>query len=147
MRYGCKTNNKINAVVVCSKTNVVAGKTNAAAVNTTTGAHLDAAKTALRQYMRAGGGFVGIHNAVGGTEYNWPYYEGLCGGTQYYDHGALQNGTVVTLARDSSTEGLPTGCFSLDNWTTFGDWMVTNGVLEEAVDATTIATNDYLPGC
>jgi hypothetical protein len=25
--------------------------------------------------------------------------------------------------------------------------MVTNGVLEEAVDATTIATNDYLPGC
>jgi hypothetical protein len=63
-----------------------------AAVNTTTGAHLDAAKTALRQYMRAGGGFVGIHNAIGGTEYNWVYYEGLCGGTQYYDHGANQNG-------------------------------------------------------
>jgi len=42
------------------------------AVNTTTGAHLDAAKTALRQYVRAGGGFVGIHNAIGGTEYNWP---------------------------------------------------------------------------
>ena len=41
------------------------------AVNTTTSAHLDAAKTALRQYMRAGGGFVGIHNAFG-TEYNWP---------------------------------------------------------------------------
>jgi hypothetical protein len=52
-----------------------------AAVNTTTGAHLDAAKTALRQYVRAGGGFVAIHNAVGGTECNWPYYEGLCGVT------------------------------------------------------------------
>ena len=50
-----------------------------AAVNTTTGAHLDAAKTALRQYVRAGGGFVAIHNAVGDTEYNWPYYKGLAG--------------------------------------------------------------------
>ena len=33
------------------------------AINTSTGASLDAAKTALRQYIRAGGGFVGIHNA------------------------------------------------------------------------------------
>ena len=86
------------------------------AVNTTTGAHLDAAKTALRQYMRAGGGFVGIHNAIGGTEYNWPYYEGLCGGTQYYDHGALQNGTVVTLAKDSSTKGMPPRWDFKDEW-------------------------------
>jgi hypothetical protein len=88
----------------------------ASAVNTTTGAHLDSAKTALHQYMRAGGGFVGIHNAIGGTEYNWPYYEGLCGGTQYYDHGALQNGTVVTYAKDSSTEGLPPRWEFKDEW-------------------------------
>src|ERR1044072_7964152 len=78
-----------------------------AAGNTTTPAHVGAARRALRKYRRAGGGFVGIHNAIGGTEYNWPYYEGLCGGTQYYDHGALQNGTVITYARDSSTVGLP----------------------------------------
>ena len=76
------------------------------AVNTTTNAHLDAAKTALRQYMRAGGGFVGIHNAFG-TEYNWPYYEGLLGNANYYDHGANQDGTVVVVAKDSSTAGLP----------------------------------------
>ena len=43
--------------------------TNTNLVNNT---HLDSAKTALRQYMRAGGGFFGIHN-VFGTEYNWPY--------------------------------------------------------------------------
>jgi hypothetical protein len=85
----------------------------ASAVNTTTGAHLDAAKTALRQYIRAGGGFVGIHNAIGGTEYNWPYYEGLCGGTQYYDHGALQNGTVVTCTKD---QGLPPRWEFKDEW-------------------------------
>ena len=57
------------------------------------GAHLDAAKTALRQYIRAGGGFVGIHNAFG-TEYNWPWYEGLLGNANYYDHGANQDGDV-----------------------------------------------------
>ena len=68
------------------------GRQPAAAVNTTTNAHLDAGKTALRQYIRAGGGFVGIHNAFG-TEYNWQWYEGLLGNANYYDHGANQDGT------------------------------------------------------
>jgi len=84
-------------------------------VNTSTGAHLDAAKTALRQYMRAGGGFVGIHNAFG-TEYNWPYYEGLLGNTNYYDHGANQDGTAVVIAQDSSTAGLPPRWPFKDEW-------------------------------
>jgi type 1 glutamine amidotransferase len=86
----------------------------ASAVNTRTGAHLDAGKTALRQYIRAGGGFVGIHNAFG-TEYNWPWYEGLLGNANYYDHGANQNGTVNIVNADSSTAGL--GSFgSRDEW-------------------------------
>ncbi len=69
----------------------------ALAINTATSAHLDAAKTALRQYIRAGGGFVGIHNAFG-TEYNWPWYEGLLGNANYYDHGANQDGMVNIVA-------------------------------------------------
>ena len=84
------------------------------AVNTTTGAHLDAGRTALRQYIRAGGGFVGIHNAFG-TEYNWPWYEGLLGNANYYDHGANQNGTVNIVANDSSTAGLGSFPFR-DEW-------------------------------
>ena len=77
------------------------------AVNTSTGAHLDAAKTALRQYIRAGGGSVGIHNAFG-TEYNWPWYEGLLGNANYYDHGANQDGMDKIVSRnDASTNGLP----------------------------------------
>jgi type 1 glutamine amidotransferase len=78
-------------------------------------AHIDAAKTALRQYMRAGGGFVGIHNAFG-TEYNWPYYEGLLGNANYYDHGANQNGEAVVIAQDSSTAGLPGRWLFRDEW-------------------------------
>jgi type 1 glutamine amidotransferase len=76
----------------------------------------DAAQTSLRQYIRGGGGFVGIHNAFG-TEYNWPWYEGLLGGANYYDHGPEQAGTVVTQDRhDSSTEGLPARWNFTDEW-------------------------------
>jgi type 1 glutamine amidotransferase len=87
----------------------------ALAVNTSTSAHLDAAKTALRQYMRAGGAFVGIHNAFG-TEYNWPYYEGLLGNANYYDHGANQDGDAVIVSKDSSTEGLGSRFPFRDEW-------------------------------
>ena len=52
-----------------------------------------------------------------------------------------------TLPLLSSPSGLPTGCFDPEGWATFGDWMETNGLLEQPVDPTTIATNDYLPGC
>jgi hypothetical protein len=41
-----------------------------------------------------------------GTEYNWPYYEGLLGNANYYDHGANQLGTAQVVAADPSTAGL-----------------------------------------
>ena len=111
----------------------------ARAVNTTTGAHLDAAKTALRQYMRAGGGFVGIHNAFG-TEYNWPYYEGLLGNANYYDHGANQNGDVVVVAKnDSSTNGLPLRWPFKDEWYNLVPYP-TNVKFLANVDENTLAT-------
>ncbi|GAA3974835.1 ThuA domain-containing protein [Actinomadura viridis] len=76
----------------------------------------EAAQTALRQYIRGGGGFVGIHNAFG-TEYNWPWYEGLLGGANFYDHGPSQPGTVQTLGRkDVSTAGLPARWAFSDEW-------------------------------
>jgi type 1 glutamine amidotransferase len=77
----------------------------ALAVSTTTSAHLDQAKTLLRQYMRAGGGFVAVHNGFG-TEYNWPWYEGLLGNANYYDHGQFQNGDFVIVGNDPSTAGI-----------------------------------------
>ena len=76
----------------------------------------DDGKTALRQYMRAGGGFVAVHNAFG-TMYNWPYYEGLLGGANYYDHGPNRTGEVVVLdKKDSSTRDLPTRWSFKDEW-------------------------------
>jgi type 1 glutamine amidotransferase len=108
------------------------------AVNTTTSAHLDAAKTALRQYMRAGGGFVGIHNAFG-TEYNWPYYEGLLGNANYYDHAANQDGVSVVVNADSSTEGLPLRWDFRDEWYNLEPFP-TNVKFLTTVDEKTLAT-------
>lgn len=87
----------------------------AQAVNTSTSAYLDQAKVNLRQYIRAGGGFVAIHNAFG-TEYNWPYYEGLLGNANYYNHGDNQDGDVVVVAQDPSTAGLPPRWPFRDEW-------------------------------
>ena len=79
----------------------------------------DPAQTSLRQYIRGGGGFVGIHNAFG-TEYNWPWYEGLLGGANYYDHGRYQPGTVVTVdKKDVSTANLPARWDFADEWYNF----------------------------
>ena len=66
----------------------------------------DSAQTSLMQYVRAGGGFVSIHNTLG-TEYSWPYFQGLLGGAQFYDHGPHRDGTLQTVdRRDASTSGL-----------------------------------------
>ena len=77
---------------------------------------LDAARTSLRNYVRSGGGFVAVHNAFG-TEYNWPYYEGLLGNANYYIHGPAQDGLVKMISPDPITSGLPTS-FTLhgDEW-------------------------------
>ncbi len=76
----------------------------------------DNGKTALRQYMRAGGGFVGIHNAFG-TMYNWPYYEGLLGNANFYDHGPYREGDVVMVNnKDVSTKDLPARWHFKDEW-------------------------------
>ncbi len=76
----------------------------------------DAAKTALRQYMRAGGGFVAIHNAFG-TLYNWPYYEGLLGGANFYSHEPARDGDVVIVDdKDASTKDLPKRFRFHDEW-------------------------------
>jgi putative hydroxymethylpyrimidine transport system substrate-binding protein len=66
--------------------------------------------------------------------------------TEYTDEeiGAMVPDTLPLL---SSAQGLETGCFDLEAWATFGEWMTSNELLEAPVDPTTIATNDYLSGC
>jgi cytochrome c len=85
----------------------------------TTGDILDAEqKAAFERYIRAGGGFVGVHSASD-TEYQWPWYGGLVG-AYFASHPAIQRGTVrISDASHPSTKGLPEIWVRTDEWYNF----------------------------
>jgi uncharacterized protein len=63
-------------------------------------------KAALQRYIRAGGGFVGIHSATGAMR-DWPWYWSLVGG-KFCRHAKMQEFKVKTKdAKDVSTAHLP----------------------------------------
>ncbi|WP_435190653.1 ThuA domain-containing protein [Streptomyces sp. bgisy126] len=69
------------------------GRYEAVVFLSTTGDVLNAGQqTAFEQYVRSGGGYVGIH-AAADTEYDWPFYEGLAGAL-FHSHPAIQPATV-----------------------------------------------------
>ncbi len=63
-------------------------------------------KTALQRYIRAGGGFVGIHSASGSMR-NWPWFWSMLGG-KFVRHPKLQAFTIKVKDRnDISTAHFP----------------------------------------
>jgi cyclophilin family peptidyl-prolyl cis-trans isomerase/type 1 glutamine amidotransferase len=85
----------------------------------TTGDVLDEAQQgAFQRYVRAGGGYVGIHSASD-TEHDWAWYGGLVG-AYFKSHPAIQPAAVsVTVARDLSTAKLPRRWVRRDEWYSF----------------------------
>lgn len=66
----------------------------------------DAQRLAFRQYIEAGGGFVGIHS-VTGTERNWKWFKTMVGGTFSW-HAKFQKFTVRVIdPTHPSMQGLP----------------------------------------
>src|SRR5688572_2738714 len=82
----------------------------------TTGDILDAnQQAAFESYIRAGGGYVGVHSASD-TEYTWPWYGQLVG-AYFQSHPANQTATVrVADHAHPSTAHLP------DLWVRFDEW-------------------------
>ncbi|MFD9245922.1 ThuA domain-containing protein, partial [Streptomyces sp. NPDC059556] len=82
----------------------------------TTGDVLDGAQqTAFEQYIRSGGGYVGVH-AAADTEYDWPFYGGLAGAL-FHSHPAVQSATVKVEDRaHDATAHLGTGWQRTDEW-------------------------------
>ncbi len=69
----------------------------------TTGDILDAPqKAAFERYIRAGGGYVGVHSASD-TEYGWPWYTRLVG-HMFDNHPAIQ--TAVLKVEDRNFPGM-----------------------------------------
>ena len=82
----------------------------------TSGDVLDAAQqAAFEGYVRAGGGFVGVHGAAA-TEYDWGWYGGLVG-AYFADHPAPQDAEVHVVDRvHPSTAALPARWRRFDEW-------------------------------
>nr|WP_236778895.1 ThuA domain-containing protein [Agromyces seonyuensis] len=98
----------------------------------------DTAQTNLLQYVRRGGGFVGVHNAFG-AEYHWDWYEGLLGGANFYDHAPNRAGTVETVNDDDvSTAFMPKTWAFTDEWYNLEPYPSYVNVLLEVDKATSL---------
>ncbi|MBP2325019.1 PKD repeat protein/glucose/arabinose dehydrogenase [Kibdelosporangium banguiense] len=82
----------------------------------TTGDVLDDTQQAsFERYVRAGGGYAGVH-AASDTEYGWAWYGSLVG-AYFKQHPAPQQATVkVEDPAHPSTQGLPTLWSRTDEW-------------------------------
>ena len=85
----------------------------------TTGDVLDAdQQAAFERYIRAGGGYVGVH-AASDTEYDWPWYGDLVG-AYFSAHPANQQATIkVEDPAHPSTAALPARWSRFDEWYNF----------------------------
>jgi cytochrome c len=85
----------------------------------TTGHVLDTGQqAAFERFIRAGGGFVGVHSAAD-TEYDWPFYGALVG-AYFAGHPDIQTATILVAAsHDPSTSGLPPVWVRRDEWYNF----------------------------
>jgi len=84
-------------------------------LNTTGDVLNDAQQAAFEQYIKGGGGFVGVHAATD-TEYGWPWYGQLVG-AYFANHPAQQEATLdITDRKSIATKHLP------ENWTRKDEW-------------------------
>jgi type 1 glutamine amidotransferase len=76
-------------------------------------------RRALEGYIRAGGGFVGVH-AASDTRGGWPWYEGLVG-TRFKRHDPGTSARIVQVPdrRSAATRGLPATWRHTDEWYEF----------------------------
>jgi type 1 glutamine amidotransferase len=85
----------------------------------TTGDILDSAQQAsFERFIRAGGGFAGVHSATD-TEYEWSWYGSLVG-AYFKSHPVIQPATLhVTDPTHGSTRCIPAVWARIDEWYDF----------------------------
>ena len=77
-----------------------------------------AQQAAFERFIRAGGGFAGVH-AAADTEHGWPWYGRLIG-TRFRNHPHIQRASVRVINRTHpSTVGLPRTWTRVDEWYNF----------------------------
>lgn len=80
----------------------------------------DGQQAAFEEYIRSGGGYVGVH-AASDTEYTWPWYGDLVG-AYFSGHPAVQEASIHVEDRTHpSTSHLPQRWERTDEWYNFRD--------------------------
>ena len=76
---------------------------------------------ALRSWLEAGGGFVGIHAAVDNSHASWDWYSKQVVGANFVGHPLQDQTAVVRVERADhpSTMGLPSSWDHFDEWYSF----------------------------
>jgi type 1 glutamine amidotransferase len=88
-------------------------------LNTTGDVLQDKQQKAFEKWVRAGGGFMGIHSAAD-TEYDWPFYSQLLGGAHFKSHPHIQKATVLVENRNfPASKMLPERWERIDEWYVF----------------------------
>ncbi len=98
------------------------GGFNAVVFLSTTGDILnDTQQAAFEQYIKSGGGYIGIHAATD-CEYSWPWYGQLVG-AWFNGHPEIQAATLnVVNNTHPSTASLPATWLRTDEWYNFGNF-------------------------
>ncbi len=100
-----------------------------------------AQEQAFQRYIRAGGGFAGIH-AASGAEREWPWYAQLLGGSFVW-HTPQQSATIdIVDTSHSSAQGLPRRWPRYDEWYFFRD-MNPNIHVIATLDSTTYKSDRH----
>jgi len=89
-------------------------------LNTTGDVLNDEQQTAFEQYIKNGGGYVGVHAATD-TEYQWAWY-GKLAGAYFINHPQQQMATLNVVNRNTiATKHLPETWSRKDEWYNFKD--------------------------
>jgi type 1 glutamine amidotransferase len=107
----------------------------------TTGDVLDAGQqTALEAFIRAGGGWVGVHSAAD-TEYDWPFYAELLG-VHYLSHPDVMPATLLVERKGAkATRAL------VDRWSRTDEWYgFRSNPRQKVIPLLSIDEASYTPG-
>ncbi|WP_207513553.1 ThuA domain-containing protein [Longitalea luteola] len=87
-------------------------------LNTTGNVLSDEQQTAFEQYIKGGGGFMGVHSATD-TEYEWPWYGKLVG-AYFRNHPQIQEAVLkINDPKHIATSHLPNPWKRTDEWYNF----------------------------
>jgi putative hydroxymethylpyrimidine transport system substrate-binding protein len=67
--------------------------------------------------------------------------------TKDYSDKFLAESVPETIGLLKPPDSTPYSCINLDQWSTYGKWMLDNGLLKQPIDVSQVATNDYNDAC